>query len=70
MKCEFGLCAFEETDACKIVDSCKSCAYGKLVFKGIPLQVIKNSKSSQVCQVCNTSVNWKYCSNCGQRLKY
>jgi len=70
MKCEFGLCAFESTGSCLVVESCKQCDYGKLVFKSLPLQVVKTDKSSQVCQVCNVNVNSNYCSNCGQKLKY
>lgn len=34
-------------------------------------EVIKiEGVSSQACPVCHHNVNWRYCSNCGQRLKY
>jgi len=70
MKCEFGLCAFEGTGSCFVVDSCKQCDYGKLVFKNISMRVIKTDSSSQSCPVCNVRVNNQYCPNCGQKLKY
>jgi len=36
-----------------------------------PKQVIKiEGVSSQACPICKINVNWKYCSNCGQRIKY
>jgi len=36
-----------------------------------PKQAIKiDGVSSQACPICKKDVNWKYCSNCGQRIKY
>ncbi|HCL4447124.1 hypothetical protein EJM73_08555 [Clostridium botulinum] len=43
----------------------------KALEKEIPKQVIKiKGVSSQACPICKSNVNWKYCSNCGQKLKY
>ncbi|HIG0358888.1 TPA: hypothetical protein ACX96Z_000451 [Clostridium sporogenes] len=43
----------------------------KALEKEIPKQVIKiKGVSSQACPICKSNVNWKYCSNCGQRLTY
>lgn len=42
-----------------------------IVNKEIPMQVIKiEGISSQACPVCKHNVNWNYCSNCGQKIKY
>lgn len=39
--------------------------------KEIPMEIIKiKGVSSQACPVCQSNVNWNYCSNCGQRIKY
>lgn len=38
--------------------------------KQLPKESIKTEKSSQACPVCKYNVNWNYCSNCGQRIKY
>jgi len=36
-----------------------------------PEQAIKiKGVSSQACPVCKKNVNWNYCPNCGQRIKY
>jgi hypothetical protein len=36
-----------------------------------PKKVIKiEGVSSQACPMCMSNVNWKYCSNCGQRISY
>ncbi len=36
-----------------------------------PREVIKiEGVSSQACPICHHNVNWKYCSNCGQKIKY
>lgn len=36
-----------------------------------PKQTIKiEGVSSQACPICQRNVSWKYCPNCGQRLKY
>ncbi len=35
-----------------------------------PQKVIKTDTSSQACPVCKSDANWKYCSNCGQKLSY
>ena len=43
----------------------------KALEKEIPLKVIKiEGVSSQACPVCKSNVNWKYCSNCGQKISY
>ncbi|NFM56643.1 hypothetical protein FDB98_06665 [Clostridium botulinum] len=43
----------------------------KALEKEMPKQVIKiKGVSSQACPICKSNVNWKYCSNCGQKLKY
>jgi|GEM_PF-4480795 hypothetical protein len=43
----------------------------KRANKEIPMEVIKiKGVSSQACPVCKYNVNWNYCSNCGQRIKY
>lgn len=39
--------------------------------KQIEQRVIKiKDVSSQACPVCKTNANGKYCSSCGQKLKY
>lgn len=35
-----------------------------------PVKVIKTENCSQACPICKYPVNWKFCSNCGQALKY
>ncbi len=35
-----------------------------------PMKVIKTETCSQACPICKHAVNWNYCSNCGQALKY
>ena len=35
-----------------------------------PLKIIKTDTCSQACPKCRSAVNWGYCSNCGQKLKY
>lgn len=42
----------------------------ELLNKNTFAEVIKTEISSQACPVCKSNVNGKYCSNCGQRLKY
>lgn len=43
----------------------------KIANKEIPMETIKiKDVSSQACPVCKHNVNWNYCSNCGQRIKY
>lgn len=43
----------------------------KALEKEMPKQVIKiKGVSSQACPICKSNVNWKYCPNCGQKLKY
>ncbi|MBY6900211.1 hypothetical protein [Clostridium botulinum] len=48
--------------------------YDELVIstleKQAPKKVIRTKTISQACPVCKSAVNWKYCSNCGQRLTY
>jgi hypothetical protein len=42
-----------------------------IVKKQIPQRVIKiQGASSQACPVCRLNVNGKYCSGCGQRIRY
>ena len=41
-----------------------------LVEKEVPQKVIKTETSSQACPECKSDANWKYCSNCGQKLSY
>lgn len=44
---------------------------GEAVRKQIPQRVIKiEGVSSQACPLCKSSANGKYCSFCGQKLKY
>lgn len=44
---------------------------GEAVKKQIPQRVIKiEGVSSQACPVCKSNANNKYCSFCGQRLRY
>lgn len=38
--------------------------------KQIPQNVIVTETSNQACPICKSNVNWKYCSNCGQKLDY
>ncbi|MHB9924800.1 hypothetical protein [Clostridium botulinum] len=38
--------------------------------KQVPKKVMRTKTISQACPVCKSAVNWKYCSNCGQRLTY
>ena len=43
----------------------------KALKKEIPLKIIKiEGISSQACPICRADANWKYCSNCGQKLSY
>ena len=43
----------------------------ELLNKNTFAKVIKiEGVSSQACPVCKHNVNWNYCSNCGQRIKY
>lgn len=42
----------------------------KRVEKDNPVKPIYNELTMKViCPICNTEVNGKYCSNCGQRLE-
>lgn len=44
---------------------------GEATEKQIAQRVIKiKDISSQACPVCKSNVNYKYCSSCGQKLKY
>jgi hypothetical protein len=39
--------------------------------KEVPQNAIKiKGVSSQACPICKSNVNWKYCSNCGQKISY
>jgi hypothetical protein len=44
---------------------------GEAVKKQIPQKVVTiRGVSSQACPVCNSNVNGKFCSCCGQKLRY
>lgn len=44
---------------------------GQAVEKQIPQKVIRiKNVSSQACPSCKSNVNGKYCSHCGQKLRY
>ncbi|WP_242991887.1 hypothetical protein [Clostridium perfringens] len=42
----------------------------ELLNKDKAKKVVKTENVSQACPVCKYPVNWKYCPNCGQRLKW
>lgn len=43
----------------------------EMLEKQVPKQVVRiENVASQACPVCESKVNWKYCSNCGQKLVY
>ncbi|EJT5919105.1 zinc ribbon domain-containing protein [Clostridium perfringens] len=44
--------------------------YQELLNKNKAKKVVKTENVSQACPVCKYPVNWKYCPNCGQRLKW
>ncbi len=45
-------------------------ALEKQMPKTVVRTVVRTETSSQACPICKCSVNWKYCPNCGQRIKY
>lgn len=45
-------------------------ASAEALEKQIAKNVIKTEKVSQACPSCRKNVNGKYCSNCGQKLRY
>lgn len=38
--------------------------------KQTPKKAVKKEVISQACPTCGCSVNYKYCTNCGQRVSY
>lgn len=43
----------------------------EMLEKQVPKQVKRiENLASQACPACSSKVNWRYCANCGQRLKY
>ena len=82
-KCEFGLCAFENTGACQVVNTCKECDYGKLVMKEIPKKPLIERWNPALCPSCNAYLSesigdgyYKHwdsldrCPECNQKLTW
>ncbi len=49
---------------------CQYCYARKVLKQQLPQKVIQTDKHSQSCPICGSAVNWRYCSNCGQKLSY
>lgn len=83
-KCEFGLCAFENSGACQVVDTCKECDYGRLVMLRLPkiprehynwgdLSEEERAVAFQwFCTSCDSGLDesFKFCPNCGQKIRW
>ncbi len=83
-KCEFGLCAFENSNACQVVDTCKQCDYGKLVMLRLPKKPREHYNWGDLsprerfevdrwyCGVCARPLDesGKYCAGCGQKIDW
>ena len=80
-KCEFGLCAFENTGACQVVNTCKECDYGKLAIRALDTTRWLEQDSNWslwMCEQCGYEFNLEsgtpeenqinYCPQCGRKI--